>query len=134
MNYTTKDDISISESKLNDTIMKKLDKNYHSYKRSELVLDKKGKVVVKNYYVNIYSSGCIGSNIRDATTGIYHDFKVGSTDEYRFFSVADCTGTKSRSSIIFFYQSPRQYEIWHKLKLNDDVHSRWNTLQTQFDL
>ena len=42
---------------------------------------------LKNTKIEIYTSGDIGSNIRDAETGAYYSNKVGSYDEDLFFKV-----------------------------------------------
>lgn len=133
MLYTNNDDGSLSESNINEKLMKFLDKNFHTYKRNGLFLTKKGEVF-KDFWVELYSSGCTGSNIRDAVTGTYYSYKVGSIDEYRFFSVVDSTGAKSKSAVVFFYSSPRQYEEYNKTKLNENIHTKWNKMQRQFDI
>jgi len=125
------DDISISESKINEEIIKKHDKNYHIYRRTTKV-EKKGRTYDEKFKIGLYASVGVGSKIRDAITGVYYDYKVGSKDEGRFFSVVDCTGTKSKSSIIFFYQSPNHYESVNKTTVNEDTHYRWNQSQEQF--
>lgn len=125
------DDNSISESKINEEIIKKHDKNYHIYRRTTRV-EKKGRTYDEKFKVGLYASGAVGSKIRDAITGMYYDYRVGSKDEDRFFSVVDCTGTKSNSSIVFFYQSPHHYESVNKTTVNEDNHYRWNLLQQQF--
>ena len=125
-----RDNISINESKINEEIIKKHDKNYHVYRR-DITLEEKGKNVNKILKLGLYSSVGVGSSIRDAVTGIYYNYKVGSKDEERFFSVVDCTGTKSKSSLLFFYQSPKHYESVNKTIINEDTHHRWHQLQTQ---
>ena len=126
-----RDNISIHESKINEEIIKKHDKKYHVYRR-DITLEEKGKNVNKILKLGLYSSVGVGSSIRDAVTGIYYNYKVGSKDEERFFSVVDCTGTKSKSSLLFFYQSPKHYESVNKTIINEDTHHRWHQLQTQF--
>ena len=125
MNGEIRDDNSISESKINEEIIKKYDKNYHIYRRSTTVVNK-GKTYNKTLKVGLYASGGVGSNIRDAETGVYYDYKVGSKDENLFFSVVDCTGTKSKSSIVFFYHSPKHYESVNMTTVSEDTHYRWN--------
>ncbi len=125
------DDISISDSKINAEIIKQHDKNYHIYRRS-VTEEKKGKTINKLIKVGLYASNGFGSNIRDAVTGTYYNYKVGSKDENRFFSVVDCSGSKSNSSLLFFYQSPNHYESVNKTSLSEHTHFRWNQLQSQF--
>ena len=131
MTDENRDNISINEYKINEEIIKKHDKNYHVYRR-DITLEEKGKNVNKILKLGLYSSVGVGSSIRDAVTGIYYNYKVGSKDEERFFSVVDCTGTKSKSSLLFFYQSPKHYESVYKTIINEDTHHRWHQLQTQF--
>ena len=125
------DDNSISESKINEEIIKKHDKNYHIYRRT-VTVEEKGRTIDKTFKLGLYASGCIGTGIRDAVTGVYYNYKVGSKDEDRFFSVVDCTGSKSKASILYFYQSPSHYESVNKTTVNEDTHYRWNQQQTQF--
>ena len=130
MTDTIRDDNSISESKINDELIKKHDKNYHIYRRTTTV-EEKGRIYDKKFKLGLFASGGVGTNIRDAVTGVYYNYKVGSKDEDRFFSVADCSGTKSKSSILYFYQSPNHYETVNKTTVNENTHYRWNQLQAQ---
>ena len=123
--------MSISDSKINAEIIKQHDKNYHIYRRS-VTEEKKGKTINKLIKVGLYASCGFGNNIRDAVTGTHYNYKVGSKDENRFFSVVDCTGAKSNSSLLFFYQSPNHYESVNKTSLNENTHIRWNQMQAQF--
>ena len=125
------DDNSISESKINEEIIKKHDKNYHIYRRT-FTVEEKGRTIDKTFKLGLYASGNIGTNIRDAVTGAYYNYKVGSKDEDRFFSVVDCTGSNSKSPILYFYHSPSHYESVNKTNVNEDTHYRWNKLQAQF--
>ena len=73
---------------------------------------------VKRGKIDLYASGGVGSQIRDAETGEYYSYKVGSLDEELFFKVSLATGEckNGLSSNTFFYHSPEQC-IAH---LNDD--------------
>jgi hypothetical protein len=65
----------------------------------------------KQNKIDLYTSGDIGSNIRDAETGVYYTDKVGSADEYLFFKVTIATGecnSKNGSSTLY-YLSPNHY-------------------------
>ena len=70
-----RDNISINESKINEEIIKKHDKNYHVYRR-DITLEEKGKNVNKILKLGLYSSVGVGSSIRDAVTGIYYNYKT----------------------------------------------------------
>lgn len=85
--------------------------------------NKKGKLVQTP--INIYTSGFIGSNIRNAETGAYYSHIVGSVDEDLYFKVILATGEcKSKNcSSTLFYLSPAHY-MSH---LNSEVNK--NSLQ-----
>lgn len=65
----------------------------------------------KQVAVEIYTSGGIGSNIRDAETGEYCKNKVGSIDEHFFYKVKLATGEcKSRNgSSTLYFRSPQHF-------------------------
>jgi hypothetical protein len=65
--------------------------------------------IKKRAKIEIYTTGGIGSNIRDAETGEYYTNKVGSLDEYLFYKVGLATGEcKSRNgSNVMFFRSPQ---------------------------
>jgi len=56
----------------------------------------------KKNTIELYSSGDIGSNIRDALTGQHYSYKVGSKDEDSFFKVCIITGEVKNNRRIFF--------------------------------
>jgi hypothetical protein len=92
---------------------KKLDKGYVSfYKR---VYDNKkrkdGKSPrYKDIKIERFSSGCPGSQIRNAETGVYYTDIVGSDAEHNYYSVVDSTGTYSKGMLTYFYLSKSHYE------------------------
>lgn len=73
------------------------------------VLRADGKV--KNKAINVYTSSGTGFKIRDAETGDFTPYIVGSKDEDLFFKVSLSTGElKSlNGSNTLFYESPRHY-------------------------
>ena len=86
---------------------KRQDKGYNSvYRRA---LRKNGKTYQKK--IEIYTSNGTGNHIRDAETGEYFEYKVGSNDEDLFFKVALSTGecTSANGSNILFFVSPQHY-------------------------
>ncbi len=102
---------------------KSLDKGYSKISRSSNRIDVKNK---KNK-IEIYSSGDIGSNIRDAETGVYYADKVGSVDEYLFFKVVIATGecnSKNGSSTLF-YLSPNHYMSHMNCDVDSKTISQW---------
>lgn len=56
--------------------------------------------------MEVYSSGDIGSNIRDAITGQFYPYKVGSEDEDSFFKVCIATGEVQNQRRLFFFHHP----------------------------
>jgi hypothetical protein len=86
---------------------KRQDKGYNVIYRKALRKDgrKYNKKIV------VYSSSGRGNRIRDAETGEYFDYIVGSKDEDLFFKVMLATGecTSVNGSYTLFYASPEHY-------------------------
>ena len=78
---------------------------------------------VKRGKIDLYASGGVGSQIRDAETGEYSSYKVGTLDEELFFKVSLATGEckNQLGSNTFFYHSPEQYMA--HLMVDDDISS-----------
>ena len=76
---------------------------------------------IKRVKIDLYASGGVGSNIRDAETGEYYSYKVGSLDEELFFKISLATGEckNKLGSHTFFYSSPEQYMA--HLLVDDDI-------------
>lgn len=64
-----------------------------------------------NKKIGIYTSSGTGNHIRDAETGEYLNYIVGSSDEDLFFKVMLATGecTSANGSYTLFYASPQHY-------------------------
>ena len=103
--------------------VKALDKGYHKIRWT--VVSNNGK---KNITVELYSSGDMGSNIRDAITGKYYTHKVGSLAEDAFFTVRIATGDIGYTRK-FFFSSPGEYENIFHITLNEQTKKVWNTRQ-----
>ena len=103
--------------------IKSLDKGYHTFKKNFLTSNGK-----KNISVELYSSGDIGANIRDAITGQYYGLKVGSVAEDYFFTVRLLTGEVDSNSKHrkFFFASPNDYERVFHTTLNERKKYNWN--------
>jgi hypothetical protein len=86
---------------------KRMDKGYNVIYRKALRKD--GRVYNKK--IEIYTSSGTGNRIRDAETGEYMNYVVGSSDEDLFFKVLLATGEcKSKNgSYTLFYSSPNHY-------------------------
>lgn len=97
--------------------VKNIDKGYTKIYRS--YVNEAGRV--KRSKIDLYASGGIGSQIRDAETGEYYSYKVGSLDEELFFKISLATGEckNQLGSSTFFYHSPEQYMA--HLMIDDDV-------------
>jgi len=104
--------------------IKRMDKGYNKLKR--LVKTSNGK---KKISVEIYSSGETGSNIRDAITGQYYSYKVGSEEEDGFFKVCIATGEIQNQRRLFFFSSPSDYERIFLITLKEDLKIGWNKKQ-----
>jgi hypothetical protein len=105
---------------------KMYDKNYFKFSLPVNRMWKDGK-----YYryvtVEMYGSGCIGSRIRNAVSGEYTKFLVGSLEEDLFFKAYDCRGLLgTKEPIMLYYQSPEQYENHLFLELDSDFKELWN--------
>jgi hypothetical protein len=87
-----------------------------------------------NVTINMYGSGDYGSFIKNAVTGKVTNHRVGSKDEYLYFTVAMCTGIdKLNGPVHLFYDSPSQYEN-HQYTLLDSRdkeawYDRFNTVK-----
>ena len=93
--------------------LKHLDKGYNIIYR---VVNK------KKISIELYTSGDIGSNIRNAETGQYYEYKVGSANQDLFFSVklatGECVGT-------LFYLSPKHCMDHLHSFVNEETISLW---------
>jgi hypothetical protein len=82
---------------------------------------------VKISRVDCYTSGDLGKRIRNAETGQYYKYKVGSKDEDLFFKIALATGElkTTNSSNVLFYDSPEQYEKHLMVEVDEEIKERW---------
>lgn len=113
--------INLREKELDS--LKKYDRGYNKISILKPSFDGR----LKNTKVELYTSGDIGSNIRDAETGAYYSNKVGSYDEELFFKVTLATGQcKSlNNSNKLFYLSPEHYSSHLNVDLSSSVINRW---------
>ena len=86
---------------------KKADPGYNTIYRKAPGKDGKWR----NKKIGIYTTGGVGSLIRDAETGDTFPNAVGSKDEELFFKVALATGecSSANKSNILFFVSPQSY-------------------------
>jgi hypothetical protein len=74
----------------------------------------------------LYSSGDIGSNIRNAITGQHYVDKVGSISENNYFKIIISTGEIKGERRTFFFLSPEDYERHMHVTLHTNVKEQWN--------
>ena len=101
--------------------IKKLDKNYYKFtvRFNNTWTDGKyyNRITIENY-----GSGSHGKRIRNAVTGVYYNFIVGSADEDIFFKVTDSTGRNGRKEpLMLYYDSPEQYENHHFTSVSPEI-------------
>jgi len=113
--------------------LKNLDKKYEKYRVLYNNIGPDGKY---HKYITIenYGSGSCGTRIRNAVTGTYYNFIVGSSAEDLFFKVIEATGRGGRKeSIMLYYDSPEQYENHHLNTVSQEAKERWlyRSLQAQ---
>ena len=108
-----------------DTLLKKvktLNRGYHNIKRK--VLSNKTKKF-ESVEIGVYSSGLNGSPIRNAETGEYYNYKVGSLDEDLFFKVSCSSGNTEIGPLTLFYDSPIQYAKHQYFSIDNEVIKMW---------
>jgi len=83
---------------------------------------------LKKAKIEVYTSGGIGSNIRDAETGEYYKEIVGSKDENLYFKMKMATGElkSSNGSITLFYTSPDHCMRHLHCDIPSSIINNWN--------
>jgi len=105
--------------------LKRLDKNYDKFSVPFNNTWTDGKYY-KRITIENYGSGSHGTRIRNAVTGVYYDFIVGSADEDIFFKVTDATGRNGRKDpLMLYYDSPEQYENHHFTSVSPEIKQKW---------
>lgn len=118
--FNPSDNIIEEPKTLND--IKNLDGGYNEFFYK--VTDENGKL--KRRRVVSYNSGDADCHIRNAVTGHYTPHFVGSTDEDLYFSVIDSRGLSTKGHLVFYYESPEQYEREHRVELNEHIKQQWS--------
>jgi hypothetical protein len=111
-----------------------LEKRIDVFKKTDRGYNKTWRLVPRNDIlkktkIEFYTSGNIGSNIRDAESGHYNSTIIGSLDEDLYFKVCLATGeckSKNNSNVLF-YTSPQQYMSHFNVDVNDDIINKWTT-------
>ena len=104
---------------------KQLNKRFHQISRNVIKANGKQQKIT----IGLYSSGNIGSYIKNAETGETYNYKVGSRDEDLFFKVSHSTGEFSSGPITLFYDSPEHFERHQLVTLDSRVVQEWNERQ-----
>lgn len=105
--------------------LKRLDKNYEKYSIAFNDNWTDGKYY-KRITIENYGSGSHGTKIRNAVTGSYYDYIVGSSDEDLFFKVSEATGRNGRKDpLMLYYDTPEQYENHHFASVSPEVKQKW---------
>jgi hypothetical protein len=108
-----------------DSALKKskvLNRGYHKIFRNVLFSNNKN---TKKVEIGVYGSGSHESPIRNAETGEYYKYKVGTMDEDLFFKVMISSGEIPTGPITLFYDSPEHYERHQYLELDEVTKKRW---------
>ena len=103
---------------------KKIDRGYNKiYRREKRSSD--GKIVKTKF--DIYTTGSVGSMIRNAETGAYYNYYVGSKNESLFFKVSLSTGecNSANESHTLFYLSPQHYMSHMNVDLSRSLINSW---------
>lgn len=102
---------------------KRMDVGYNVVYRKALRRDGRSY----NKKIEVYTSSGTGNRIRDAESGAYLDYIVGSRDEDLFFKVLLATGEcKSKNgSYTLFYSSPEHYANHLLCKVDPQKVSAW---------
>ena len=82
-------------------------------------------VLNKKIELGVYGSGSHDSPIRNAETGEYYKYKVGSMDEDLFFKFIIATGELSSGPLTLFYDSPEHCERHQEILLNNLTKRKW---------
>jgi hypothetical protein len=115
------DDNLSGPKKKKDALMeiKKMDRGFHRLKHCI------NKAENKKVNIDLYTSGNIGTRIRNAVSGIRYNYKVGSRDEDLLFSVKIATGEILPDEGALYYDNPEQYERHFFTKISQETKKQW---------
>ena len=107
---------------------KRADVGYNKFFRTFKYRNDKGQVRSKRVKHEFYTSRFgVGSLIRDAESGEYYEYKVGSADEDLFFKAIIHSGlcnNKGKTTTAFF-SSPNAYMQLMDCELSENIVSEW---------
>jgi hypothetical protein len=111
--------------------LRQTDKNFHIISRIA-PFERRGIITYKKKRIGIYTSGDVGARIRNAETGEYYNYTVGSKYEDLFFSVrlstGECNG-KYKTPTLFF-TSPNHYETYLYGTVSEETREVWDYKRT----
>ena len=113
------------------TNLRMSDKNFYLIYRTA-PFERRGIITYKKKQIGIYTSGDIGDRIRNAETGEYYTYTVGSKFENLFFSVRLSTGEcdgKYKVPTLFF-TSPSHYESYLYGTVSEETRDGWDYKRT----
>jgi hypothetical protein len=86
----------------------------------------KRKVNNNKVNVDVYASGGLGTNIRNAISGeYYYGFKLGTTKEDLFYKTSVSTSETGNESVLLFFENPEQYERHFYTQVDAEDKERW---------
>jgi hypothetical protein len=86
----------------------------------------KRKVKNNNVNVEVYASGELGTNIRNAISGeYYYGYKVGTIKEDLFYKTSVSTGETGNEGVVLFFENPEQYERHFYTQVDSADKERW---------
>lgn len=110
--------------KNNFSSYKHLDKHFHSLKFPCRKVKANGKLQLSET-IECYSTPYSGSRIRDAMSGEYSKYFVGTYEESLFFKVVIAVGSSENGPVHLYYLSPEQYEQHHQTHVDAEVKADW---------
>lgn len=93
------------------------------------------KVASKNLSKQYFANNIHRTPIRNAMTGDRYNYRVGTIDEKRFWTVMvpNCNNeTGITESVKLFYDNPEQYEKHRNVELSRDVKEKWHNDNIEF--
>ena len=113
------------------TKLKMSDKNFYLIYRTA-PFERRGIITYNKKQIGIYTSGDIGDRIRNAETGEYYNYTVGSKFEHLFFSVrlstGECDGKHKLPTL--FFTSPSHYESYLYGTVSENTRDIWDYNRT----
>ena len=118
----TNDFINSNQNQLNAlSRVQSLNRGYHKLARTVLINNRNKKIEL-----GVYGSGSHESQIRNAETGEYYKYKVGTMDEDLFFKAMISTGEVPSGPLTLFYDSPEHYERHQCVFLDNFTKKQWD--------